>query len=165
MAPVEVALFTTSVGRPGSTVCPPIGDFALGALSVGAAAAAAVWEIVMDVPAIVSVAVRAAPVLAATVNCAVPLPLPLAPCVIVTNAALLVLVHAQPEAAVTVAVPVPPSAPKLVAGCATLYEQVVPDGAVVVELLLPQAAAKTAARTQAIWTNETRLFAIIGSLL
>lgn len=47
-------------------------------------------------PAIVSVPVRAGPVLAAIEKATVPLPLPLAPDVMVSQDALLVAVHAQP---------------------------------------------------------------------
>src|SRR5436189_4288166 len=87
---------------------------------------------VIEEPAIVSVLVRSAPVLTATVNAAVPLPVPL-PVVKATNAALLVAVQLQPVPAVTVmgAEPVPPSGPKMVVGCTTLNEH---EGAVVVVL-------------------------------
>src|SRR5258705_13285592 len=102
MLPVETALFTTSVGR-SSTSWPRLGDTGVGAASVGAGvAAAARWVIVTEVPAIVSVLVRSAPVLAAPVKLAVPLPLPVAPDVNVMNAALVVAVHVQPVPAVTV---------------------------------------------------------------
>ena len=61
-------------------------------------------------PAMVSVAGRSAPVLTATLNATVPLPVPVAPDVKVTNAALLVAVQVHVVAdAVTAAVPVPPS--------------------------------------------------------
>ena len=56
--------------------------------------------------------VRAAPVLAAALKVTVPLPVPAAPAVIVTQAALLVAVHAQPARDVTPVVPVPPAAGK-----------------------------------------------------
>ena len=80
MLPVAAALFTTRVGRTaGSTAAPPIGDLAVGAASVGAGAAGARCVIVTAVPAIVTVAIRSAPVFAATVNWTVPLPLPVAP--------------------------------------------------------------------------------------
>ena len=83
----------------------------------GGVTTAARCVMVTDVPAIVSVLVRSAPVLTATVNAAVPLPVPL-PVVNVMNAALLVAVHVQPVPAVTVmeAEPVPPSGPNVVVG-------------------------------------------------
>src|SRR5262245_45161720 len=85
---------------------------------------------VIEEPAIVSVLVRSAPVLTATVNAAVPLPVPL-PVVNVTNAALLLAVQLHPVPAVTVmgAEPVPPSGPNVVVGCTTLNEH---EGVVVV---------------------------------
>src|SRR5207248_2856580 len=76
--PVAVALVTTSGGRGTLMIeAPPIGETATGADSVpGVGGAAALCEIVNAVPATVSVAVRAAPVFAATENVVVPLPLP-----------------------------------------------------------------------------------------
>jgi hypothetical protein len=63
-------------------------------------------------PAIVSVPDRElAAVFAAVVNVAVALPLPEAPEFKVIQPTLLVLVHVQPVAAVTVADPLPPAAP------------------------------------------------------
>jgi hypothetical protein len=56
--------------------------------------------------AIVSVPLRAAPVLAATLNPTEPLPVPLAPDVTVIHATVLVAVHAQVAPLVTVTVPV-----------------------------------------------------------
>lgn len=60
------------------------------------------------------------------------MPLPDAPAVIVTKAALLVAVHAQPDPAVTETLPLPPAAAKLVlaADAVTVH-----DGFVGVELL------------------------------
>src|ERR1043165_6457828 len=61
-------------------------------------------------PAIVSVPVRAPPVFAATVNVTVPVPVRVAPLVIVIQLTLLAAVHAQPDCVVTVTgPPVPPS--------------------------------------------------------
>jgi hypothetical protein len=61
----------------------------------------------------VSVAVLATPVvLPAAVNPTPPLPVPLAPLVIVTHDALLVAVQGHPGAAVTDTTPVPPAAAK-----------------------------------------------------
>ena len=60
-------------------------------------------------PPMVSVPERDPPVVAAAVYWTVPLPLPLAPDVIVIHGALLVAVHAQPAAAVTATLPVPPA--------------------------------------------------------
>lgn len=62
-------------------------------------------------PAIVRVPVRlAVPVFAAAVNDTVPDPVPAAPEVIVSQAALLVALQTQPIPAVTVLLPVPPAA-------------------------------------------------------
>ena len=49
-------------------------------------------------------------VLAAALNATGPVPLPLAPDVTVSHAALLLAVHAQPLGAVTVTEPAPPAA-------------------------------------------------------
>ena len=76
-------------------------------------------------PATASVAVRAAPALAATAKLIVPFPVPDAPAEMVTNAALLVAVHAQPVPAVTGTDPVPPAAPNvdaLIAPATTVQE-------------------------------------------
>jgi hypothetical protein len=64
-------------------------------------------------PAMVNVPVRCGPVFAATENCVVPTPLPLAPLEIVIQATLLVAVHAQPVAAVTLTKLDPPLAAKV----------------------------------------------------
>ena len=64
-------------------------------------------------PAIVSAPVRAVPSLAPTVKPSVPLPLPLAPEVIVIHDAVVELVHAQPALLVTVTDPVPPAVSKV----------------------------------------------------
>ena len=61
-------------------------------------------------PAMVRVPERAAPVLAAALNATEPFPLPLAPEVTVSHAALLLAVQAQPVPLDTVTVPVPPAA-------------------------------------------------------
>src|SRR5262245_10061686 len=100
---------------------------------------------VIDVPATVSVLVRSAPVLTATVNAAVPLPVPL-PVVNVTNAALLVAVqlHLLPAVTVMGAEPVPPSGPKAVVGCTTLNAH---EGAVVAVSFLLHADAISEALT------------------
>ena len=112
--PAGVALVTTSGGRATVTSWPPTGALAVGAESVpGVPAAAALWEMVNVVPAIDSVALRAAPLLAATVAVTVPEPLPVAPAVMVTKVALLVAVHVQPVPAVTGTVAVPPAAPNV----------------------------------------------------
>ena len=60
-------------------------------------------------PAIVSVPVRAPPVLASTVYLTVPLPVPLLPLVMVIQFAPVVAVHGQPDGVVTVTSPLPPS--------------------------------------------------------
>jgi len=118
MLPVAVALFIVNMGRPASIVSPPTGALALGADRAGptvGAGAAARWVIEMAVPAMVSVAMRSAPELTATLNWTVPLPVPLAPWEMVTKRPLLVAVHAPPAAAVTATVPVPPSGPYVAA--------------------------------------------------
>ncbi len=61
----------------------------------------------------VIVPVRCGPALAATEKFVVPLPLPLAPAVMVIQAALLVAAHAQPVAVVTLTLLVPPEAVKV----------------------------------------------------
>jgi hypothetical protein len=69
------------------------------------------WLMVNVCPATVSVADLDGPVVAATLNCTSPFPLPLEPDVIVTHGALLVAVQAHPPPAVTVTLPVPPPDP------------------------------------------------------
>jgi hypothetical protein len=77
---------------------------------VGAHGAPA-WVTVKVLPPTVTVPVRGLVVgFAVTLYVADPLPLPVAPALIVIHAALLVAVHAQPVAAVTVMVPVPDDA-------------------------------------------------------
>ena len=61
--------------------------------------------------AIVAVPVRALPVFAATLTPTDPFAVPVAPDVIAIHDSLLVAVHAQPEPAVTVTVPVVAAAP------------------------------------------------------
>jgi hypothetical protein len=92
---------------------------------------------VKPVPATVIVAVRAAPLLAATVKVTVPLPDP--PAETVTKVAELVVVQVQPVPAVTGMDPVPPVALNdelVMAPAVTVH-----DGVVVVELLLSEHAA------------------------
>jgi hypothetical protein len=106
------------VGR-SSTSWPRLGDTGVGADSVGGGAATAARCVIVTVlPAIVSVLVRSAPVLVATVKLAVPLPVLDAPDVKVMKLALLVAVQAQfdPAVTVTAAEPVPPSGPNNVVG-------------------------------------------------
>lgn len=66
------------------------------------------WLIANGRPAMVSVALRAGPVVGATANWIVPFPFRLPPLVIVIHDALLVAVHSHPAAAVTATVPEPP---------------------------------------------------------
>jgi hypothetical protein len=61
-------------------------------------------------PAIVRVALRAAPVVAAALYCTSPLPLPVAPDAIVSHDSLLDALHEHPSVVVTVTRPVPPAA-------------------------------------------------------
>src|SRR5690349_10341610 len=70
------------------------------------------WVTVKVWPAIVSVPVRGPP--AAALNCTVPLPVPPAPEVSDRHGALLLAVQAQPAPPVTVTLPVPPFARRLV---------------------------------------------------
>jgi hypothetical protein len=67
------------------------------------------WVTVNVRPAIVRVPLRAAPEFEATLNRTVPLPLPLLPCVIVSQGALLVADQAHPAEALTATSPVPPA--------------------------------------------------------
>ena len=67
--------------------------------------AGAAWFTVKVCPAIVSVPLRALPVLAATLKPTVPFPLPLVPEVIVSHDALLLAVHAHPLVVVTATLP------------------------------------------------------------
>jgi hypothetical protein len=73
----------------------------------------AAWLTVKACPAMVSVPVRAAPRLGATVYDAFPLPEPLAPAVIETQETVDAAVHAQLACVVTATVPEPPSAGRL----------------------------------------------------
>jgi hypothetical protein len=66
--------------------------------------------ITIAVPVIVNVALRAAPVLAATANWTLPVPVPDAPWVTVRNVALLTAVHAHVDGVVTEMLAVPPAA-------------------------------------------------------
>jgi len=70
----------------------------------------ALWVMVIAVPVMVNVAVRAGPVLAATANCTTPSPVPEAPCVTVRNEALLVAVQAHCGFALTEIDDDPPAA-------------------------------------------------------
>jgi hypothetical protein len=62
---------------------------------------AAVWEIVNVFPAALMIALRAAPLFAATRYSILPLPLPDVPETIVSQLAFPLAVHAQPDAVVT----------------------------------------------------------------
>ena len=80
-------------------------------MQLGGGGGAAAWVTVKVWPAMVIVPIRAAPVLAATVKLTDPVPVPLAPAVIVIHdGALLTAVHAHVPPVVTViAVPAPPA--------------------------------------------------------
>jgi hypothetical protein len=162
--PVAAALFTTSDGRPGVTNAPPIGAFAVGVASeplggvVPALCVTATVEFAM-----VSVADRAAPVFAATVYCTVPFPEPDAPAVMVAKVALLVAVHVQPDAAVTLTDPFPPPEPKAVDPCAaTVYVHDVGVVGVVLLLLLFEQAATAIAPMAAMTSAVPRTVRIIS---
>ena len=68
-------------------------------------------------PATVMVPVRALPGFAATLNATAPLPVPLAPAVTVTHAALLLAVQAQSALAETATTPDPPARRSQTSGC------------------------------------------------
>ncbi len=103
--PQPVAAVTLLLPLPAAAV----NDWLVGEIDGEHEAAACVT--VNVAPAIVNVPVRLeAAVLAATLNATVPSPDPDAPPVTVIQAALLVAVHAQPVAAVTVLLPVPADA-------------------------------------------------------
>jgi hypothetical protein len=70
-------------------------DSFLGEMRETQGTGAAAWFTVNDWPAIVRVPLRAAPLLAATVNPTEPLPVPVAPDVIVIHSAFVVAVHVQ----------------------------------------------------------------------
>jgi hypothetical protein len=89
----------------------------------GGGGAAADCVTVNVCPATVRVPVRSAPGLAAIVNATLPLPLPDAPDVMVSHAALLAAVHAHPLAALTaIDVPAPPPAAAVCDVGLMLYE-------------------------------------------
>jgi hypothetical protein len=98
--------------------------------------------IVIGVPVIVRIAVRAAPVFGATANWTLPFPEPEAPCVTVRNVALLVAVHTHVLGVVTEIDAEPPEAENVVVVTPVMIWQ--PVGPVVeFELLSLQAAAET----------------------
>ena len=103
---------------------------------------------VIGVPVIVRIAVRAAPVFGATANWTLPFPEPEAPCVTVRNAALLVAVHVHVLGVVTEIDADPPDAANVVVVTPVMIWQ--PVGPVVeLELLSLQAAAdRTRARAE-----------------
>ncbi len=116
--------------------------------------AAALCVTVNVVPATVSVAVRAAPVFAATVNVTVLLPLPDAPAEIVTKVALLVAAHVHPVPAVTGTDAVPPAAPNdevLIVPAVTVH-----DGAEVVGLVFLSFEQATATSNRAVAARRRR---------
>lgn len=104
-------------------------------------------------PAIVIVAVLAAPVVAAAAYWTSPLPLPLPPEVIDSQDALLVADHSHPAAAATPIVPVPPAAGKDAVSGEMLYEQPVPCDTVTVRpamVTLPVLAGPVVAATTSV---------------
>ena len=108
-ATLLVALHAQPLPAVTVTVPLPPADVGLadGGEMVGAQGAAA-WFTVKVLPTIVSVPVREVVVVfAATSYVTEPLPVPVAPALIVIHATLLVALHAQPVAAVTVTVPEP----------------------------------------------------------
>ena len=160
--PLAVAFSTTRVGRVSVTVWPPMGEVAAGAERLPGVAAAALCVTVTIAPATVSVAERAAPVFAATENVTVPLPLPEAPPVIVTNVAPLVAVHAQAAVVLTVTDPLPPVAANDEAFDPTAITQ---DG-VVLPVVLPASDPQAVARSSsAIAEAPVRRRLVVGGML
>jgi hypothetical protein len=105
--------------------------------------------IVIAVPVIVNMALRAAPVLAETVNRTLPVPMPDAPCVTVRNALLLTAVHGHVDAVVTEMSAVPPAAGNAVVVIPVMIWH--PPPGVVDELLdPPHASAKPNSATHAM---------------
>jgi hypothetical protein len=102
------------------------------------------------VPVIVNVAVRAAPVLAATVNWTLPFPAPDAPEVTVRNAALLTAVHAHVEGVVTLMAAVPPDAPNAVVVIPVMIWHPPPVDVVDELLEPPQAIADSSSAAQKV---------------
>jgi hypothetical protein len=100
------------------------------------------------VPVIVNVAVRAAPVLAATVNWTLPVPMPDPPWVTVRKPWLLLAVHGHVEAVVTEMAAFPPEAPNVVVVCPVMIWHPPPPPGAVDELLEPQAIADTSHAAQ-----------------
>jgi hypothetical protein len=100
---------------------------------------------VIAVPVIVSVAVRATPVFGATANCTVPLPAPDAPCETVRKLALLVAVHVHEFGVVTEIDAEPPAAGNVVVVTPVMIWQLG-----LVELLLQPAAAKNSAMAKSV---------------
>jgi hypothetical protein len=97
------------------------------------------------VPVIVNVAVRAGPVLAATLNWTMPSPEPDAPWVTVRNAALLTAVHAQLEGVVTEMDVDPPAAGNAVVVIPVMIAQ---PGDVDEESLPPHAIATSSSAAE-----------------
>jgi hypothetical protein len=106
--------------------------------------------IAIAVPVIVNVAVRAGPLLAATVNWTVPLPVPDAPWVTVRNVALLTAVHAQVDGVVTLMAAVPPAAPNAVVVVPVMIWHPPPEDPVDELLDPPQAIADSSSAAHAV---------------
>jgi len=108
------------------------------------------WVMVIAVPVIVRVAVRAAPVFAATANCTVPLPAPDAPCTTVRKLALLVAAQVHELGVVTEIDAEPPDAGNVVVVTPVMIWQ--PVGPIVeLEFLsLQVAAVKRKARAESM---------------
>ena len=109
------------------------------------------WSTVNVLPPIVSVADRAAPEVGAAANCTSPLPVPLAPDVIVSHGALLVAVQAQPGPVAIATEPEPPDAGTLWRSADSVYSQPCAWVTVTVRpatLNVPVRAAPSAAATE-----------------
>jgi hypothetical protein len=91
---------TVTANDPTAPPLAPI-DTVVGFTEDGHVAEAAAWVMVTVCPAIVSVPVREAPLLEATLNVTVPAPLPLVRPVTEIHAMLLLAVHSHPALAVT----------------------------------------------------------------
>jgi hypothetical protein len=111
-AAFDVAVHAHDVVTPTVVVPPSAATLtSVGRIANVHVCAAAAWLTVNVRPPIDAVPVRATPVLAAADTVTLPLPVPLAPAVIVSHDALEVAVHAHDEAdAVTATAAVPPSA-------------------------------------------------------
>jgi len=116
---------------------------------------------VIGVPVIVRIAVRAAPVFGATANWTLPFPVPEAPCETVRNVALLVAVHAHVFGVVTEIDAEPPDAGNVVVVTPVMIWQ--PVGPVVERefLSLQAAAERTRAKAESVASMRREKWQVI----